>query len=448
MRLLVIFPPHVPSYFNAGHHLPTFSVAAYLRVAGHDVDAVDAGALNYTWKDFGDLVFRGGYQAVVIINEYDVVEGVRRAADYCRALAPEALLVTVGRLSYENPEFFRTDYLDAVVASGDHEVGVSSVLAWASEGRPRTHGLPGVHLRFSDEWVDPAGPGVWLPVEEWVLPDVREIPYAAYSDLYRNDADKFCGIPGRLELVVPVARGCPVNCSFCDVPAMQGMAERRMNVERTVAYIRESFELRPFEYVAFYAPTFTLDRRWVERLCEALKSEPCSYPWKCATTLHHLSAPLIASMGEAGCIRISVGVETFEEEAAAGLPRIKRHHRAHLQEVALSCQEAGIELNCFVIVGLPGTTPDGARRTMDVIAQAGARARPTLYTPYERMHGGMSERELSAFNRQTFVEFEEVGAGIHKPIDYLNVIFGGDDYVTTAPARIPQHAERGREAVS
>src|SRR5690606_22820468 len=152
------------------------------------------------------------------------------------------------------------------------------------------------------------------------------------------------------------------------------------------------------------APPSRLDRGWVLRLCAALRSKPRPYPWKCATTLHHLDQELIAAMGAAGCQRISVGIETFEEVDKKVLPVVKRKRQERFEDVARWCREAGGELNCFVLVGLPGTTVEGTRRTMTRIAQAGARARPTLYTPYHEMRADMTERELSAFNRHLFVD--------------------------------------------
>lgn len=436
MRVLVVWPPHVPSYFNAGHHLPTFTVAAYLRAQGHEVDAVDGGALNLTWKEFADLVFQGDYGAVVIMNEYDVVEGVRRAADYCRALSPRAALVTAGRLSLQNPGFFRTLDLDAVVASGDYEAGVVEALRWIADGRPPGEGLPGVLVRGPQGWLPQSGPGVWLPAESWALPDVSEIPYGAYEALYRNDQNRFCGIPDRRELVVQVARGCPVGCAFCDVPPMQGLRERRLPVPTTISYVRDSFARAPFEYVAFYAPTFTLDRAWVFDFCSAIGREPRRYPWKCTTTQHHLSEPLVAAMAAAGCVRISVGVETFEESADSSMPRAKRAARARFTDVVGWCDRHGVELNCFVIVGMPGTTPEGTMRTMETIREHNARVRATVYTPYERMRADMTERVLSSFNRQTFADGYEVG-GEFEPLDYLGLVFGGESYVTPVTERIP-----------
>jgi radical SAM superfamily enzyme YgiQ (UPF0313 family) len=217
-------------------------------------------------------------------------------------------------------------------------------------------------------------------------------------------------------------------------------------VERTVAYIRSAFETQPFDYVAFYAPTFTLDRPWVLRLCDALRSEPRSYPWKCATTLHHLDEELIAAMAAAECRRISIGIETFEDVDNKILPTIKRRPQDRFDDVARWCRDAGVELNCFVIVGLPGTTVGGTRRTLGRIAEANARARPTLYTPYHKMRADMTERELSMFNRHLFVEPDEVLETGQDPQDLLNFVFRDDSYMTPTIDRIPRWNDNRRTA--
>src|SRR3984957_10027875 len=435
MRILVVWPPQVPSYFNAGHHLPVFSVAAYLRDQGHETVAVDAGALNFTWKDFADLLWQGDFQLIFLVNEFDVVEGVRRAADYCRAIAPTAKLCTFGRLSFQVPDFFQSLQLDGIGYSGDYEAIAKNFASWVQAECQETT-LPGVTVRLPAGWTPRVVPGEQLPPEQWVLPATSEIPYGAYDRLYSRDQSKFCGIPDRRELVVPVARGCPVNCKFCDVPVMQGLRERRLPIGRTVAYIRDSFALGGFEYVAFYAPTFTLDRKWTVGLCGELRSQPRVYPWKCATTLHSLDEELVRLMVDSGCVRISVGLETLEKPALELLPRAKRKHIDEFSMVAGWCQEAGIELNCFVIAGLPGTTVEGVRATLGLVAGAGARSRPTLYTPYHEMHGGLSEAELSQFNRQVPVpsQYEQLTQG--QWAEVYAILFGRDGYATPAPGLV------------
>jgi radical SAM superfamily enzyme YgiQ (UPF0313 family) len=185
---------------------------------------------------------------------------------------------------------------------------------------------------------------------------------------------------------------------------MQGSRERRIGVERAVAYIAEAFERLPFEYVSFYAPTFTLQRRWVVELCEALSALPRRYPWKCVTVLRMLDPELLRRMAASGCVRISVGIETFSRGAAASLPRIKREAREQFEQTASHCREAGIELNCFVMLGLPGDSPEDIRATIDLCRRHEARVRPTVYTPYDRMRDDMTVAQIGAFDRQLFVD--------------------------------------------
>lgn len=396
MKILCIIPPYVPSYFNAGHHLSVFLVGAYLQeqMPAAQVRCVDGAALNLTWKDVCSLL-EPGFDVIALLADFDGVDGFGRFLRYVRTFTPHARVITFGRLAQQIPRFFFQFDIDAVVASGDAEAGVYGYVKHDRDAPAPA----GVLLRGADS----ATPGFYLPAQEWVLPDVEQIPYAAYSGLYRNDLNKFCGIPERTELVVPVARGCPIGCSYCDVPPMQGLTERRISVEQTVSYIVDAFAKLPFEYVSFYAPTFTLNRKWVLHLCDALASQPRRYPWKCVTVLKLLDRELLERMAASGCVRVSVGIETFSAQAANSLPRVKQDVVEQFEDRASMCLEAGIELNCFLMLGLPGDSPAGIRATMEVCRKYEARVRPTVYTPYHRLHEGMTVEQVSTFDRQLFV---------------------------------------------
>lgn len=406
MRILTVIPPYVPSYFNAGHHLPVFQIGAALRrIDGvNQVECRDFGCLGSTWKDVCELLVRP-FDVVAVLNDFDAIDGFGRFMEYVRELAPQAKTITFGRGSKQVPGFFERYGFDAIAASGDYEAAVGAYVRWLqdSDGAAPNRDSPrGVSLRTAHGYTSPS-PGDYLPPSEWPFPDVDDIPYADYDDLYRDDLSKFCGIPERRELVVPVARGCPVGCAFCDVPSMQGRRERRVAVSAAVDFIHESVARRAFDYVSFYAPTFTLDRPWVLELCDALEASDTAPPWKCATTIKHLDADLVSRMAAARCVRISVGVETLTESARSSLPLIKRSMHASLQGLLAQCEAARVELNCFVILGLPGDRPDDVARTIAFLRSGGARVRPTLYTPYDRMTPTMSEAEYASFNRQLFV---------------------------------------------
>ncbi|MGW3091337.1 B12-binding domain-containing radical SAM protein [Streptomyces sp. NPDC001108] len=438
-RMLVVWPPQVLSYFNAGHHLALYQVTGYLRAVLPDteVTVLDASVERTTWKDIGNDLFQNQYDVIAVMNEFDGVDGLGRMLRYIRALSPGSRVVTFGRLSGVNAEYFRRLDLDAVVENGDFEAGVVAAVE-AFQGR--TDSAPGVHLRGPDgSWTAPDGPGGVLPPEVWHLPAPDEIPYARYDELYRNDANKFCGIPQRRELVVPAARGCPVGCSYCEVHPIFGKRERRLTVDRTLEYIRASFSAAPFEYVAFYAPTFTLDRQWTGELCRRLVELGSPYPWKCATTLHHLDEKMVLAMGEAGCVRISIGLETLDPLGHDALPRAKRKSERDLEDLASWCTAAGVELNCFVIAGLPGTTMAGTRRTIAKVKELGGRSRPTVYAPWEAMRAGMDEHAMSAFNRQLFVPGTH-DLGPDELREAYDVVFGRQTDETVVYENVPRRA--------
>jgi anaerobic magnesium-protoporphyrin IX monomethyl ester cyclase len=398
LRVLVLRAPEVPIYFNAGHHLPVFMASAYLRrqpeVAA--VDAVDAAALNITWRELCDRLWDGAYDVIAYMNDLGEVPALTELIAWVRALCPAARLITFGRLSVQVPGFFEKYDLDGIVCGGDYEAGLLTFIRWLGDpARSR----PGVAVRSDGRWLPPSGPGLMLPVGEWALPDIDEIPYEAYDRLYMRDRSQYCGLPERRELVIPVARGCPIRCDFCEVWRREGLKERRLPVEQVVRYIRESYERARFDYVAMYAPTFTLRRRWVLDLCDAL-IDLGGIAWKCTTTLDHLDEELLTRMAQSGCTRVSVGIETLEPAAQSLLPTTKHCETERFDAMAELCTRLGVELNCFVILGLPGSTVAGTLATASHLRAQGARVRPTFYAAYHEMRPDMDERQIAGYNRQ------------------------------------------------
>jgi radical SAM superfamily enzyme YgiQ (UPF0313 family) len=422
----------VPSYFNAGHHLPVFQVGQYLReTIGAEVKCIDAAALNYTWRDVCVLLAQP-YDAICVMNDLDGIDGFARFVHYARDLAPRARLITFGRLSGYIPGFFERYGFDAIAYAGDYEAAVAAVLQSADRSA-----VPGVAVLKDGSYVYTPG-AITLSADHWTFPDVREIPYSAYDSMYRDDLKKFCGIPDRRELVVPVARGCPINCQYCDVPKLQGRKERRVDVDRVLDYIEESLRVAEFEYVSFYAPTFTLNRRWVLDLCEKKRDRGIDIPWKCVTTLSHIDSDLLTEMAKAKCVRVSIGLETLDPTVSHLLPKAKQDVEERLRRLLDDCARTGVELNCFVMLGMPGESPEGIQHTIETVRNAGARVRPTVYTPYQELRADMTELEVSMLNRQLVFDADEVNKDLVYDLLYRN----SRDVPTPTTHRIPVRLKR------
>lgn len=393
-KILCIWPPTVPTYFNAGHHLPLWEVGNFLRaeVEYARVDIVDAGVLNYTWKETADLLLQD-YNLICIVNEYDNVEGVRRLVEYTRAISPNSKIITFGRVSGVIPSYFCDAGLDAVVKDGDFEAAVLDYIAYLQEEKT-VNELAGLIIKTDNGW-ESTPPGRFLEAQDWAYPPVEELPFNDYARLSSRPENRFSALPGKRELTVAVARGCPMGCDYCLVPMYQGLRERRRSVESVIAHIEYAKARVEFDYISMYAPTFTLSKTWTFEFCDEIKR--LRVPWKCCTTIAHLNEKMVTAMGGSGCVRISVGLETLDMSAQTSLPKIKQIKDPQLENLAIWCREVNIELNCFVMVGMPNQTAEGLRHTFDYIEHIGAKVRPTIYTPYQGLNASVAETELSAF---------------------------------------------------
>lgn len=396
VKILITNTITIPSYFNAGHHLPIFQVGEYIRRKNSNYDVVcrDVGVLNYTWKDYSNLIYTGKYSIIIIMIDFDCVDDLERMLFYIKNLSGKSKIVLFGRMCKQIPEFFKRYPVDAIVTNGDYECSVDSVIKYINGDLEQPKGCL---YRYDEKWTI-SEEGDYLPPEQWGQPDLNEIPYDKYSNLYINDTNKFCGIPNKKELVINVSRGCPIGCEYCDVAKMQGHKDRRMTPMALYEYIINNFEKYSFDYVSMFSAIFTLNKKWIEEFSRLmLKSK---IPWKCVSTIEHLSPEIIQLLGKANCIRISIGVETISTNYNNALPQIKNNTYDKIKEIVEACKACEIEVNCFVMIGIPGVSARESIKTIQLLEDLDVRIRPTIYTQYDEMKYENTISGLSKYNRQ------------------------------------------------
>jgi radical SAM superfamily enzyme YgiQ (UPF0313 family) len=176
------------------------------------------------------------------------------------------------------------------------------------------------------------------------------------------------------------------------------------------------------------------------RLCGQLIDRGARYLWKCATAIAYLDDELLALMAHSGCIRVSVGLETLDPDGHGALPRRKRIELDRFHHLAERCRALDIELNCFVIVGLPGTTIEGTARTVQEIRDVGGRVRPTMYSSMASLRAAETLEQAAEFNRQLIPSSESHDPSqVHLRYGFL---FGRENWGTSVMNRIPEHAGR------
>jgi len=199
------------------------------------------------------------------------------------------------------------------------------------------------------------------------IEDLDALPFPAYEKLrsfprgYRLPPFSYVRVPGTTLIT---SRGCVYQCSYCDRSVFQ-----RSFRTNTAGYIYEHMRYlcRRFgvRHINVYDDLFTANRARITELCERLAREPLGIRFNCAVHAGHADDDLLAMLRRAGCLMISVGMESGDEALLA------RHKGSvtleQLRETVVRIQANGMRAKGLFMMGLPGETPETFRRTSDFI---------------------------------------------------------------------------------
>jgi radical SAM superfamily enzyme YgiQ (UPF0313 family) len=190
------------------------------------------------------------------------------------------------------------------------------------------------------------------------LNDLDELPDPAWH-LLELDAYRL-PLKGDRFLMVTPHRGCPYPCSYCTAQTYYGSRLRRRSVGRVVEEITLAQSKLGINEFFFWSDTFTLDRRYVMSLCEAL--EPLDISWASNSRVDTIDAVLAEAMRGAGCWMISFGIESGDQAVldAAG----KRAKVGQAEEAVRLSKRVGIKVAGHFVLGLPGETRESLEKTL------------------------------------------------------------------------------------
>jgi len=159
------------------------------------------------------------------------------------------------------------------------------------------------------------------------------------------------------------ARGCPFSCSFCSNNSVFGRHIRRMSPERVISAFEHAQRIFKAKEIYFFDDTMTVDKAWIEKLCNIILDKKIDVTWTCVTRVDAVSRELLKLMKKAGCWNIFYGFESAEQDL---LDNINKGITIEQSRQAVKwTKEAGIEIRASFMLALPGETPELARKTID-----------------------------------------------------------------------------------
>lgn len=156
-------------------------------------------------------------------------------------------------------------------------------------------------------------------------------------------------------LPVMVSRGCPFNCSFCAnyvINKRTGKKTvRHYSPSKAVEIIQRGLELDDFYTIGFDDDIVFTKKDWNKKFLKLYKKE-INLPFKCYAHAKLVYKNLANMMKEAGCFRVTFGLESGNEKIRNNILNKKINDRDY-KEAFNMFKSQGIQVNTSNMIGLP-----------------------------------------------------------------------------------------------
>jgi radical SAM superfamily enzyme YgiQ (UPF0313 family) len=213
-------------------------------------------------------------------------------------------------------------------------------------------GLPGTVVRKGDSVVrGPARPA--LPPESWSQPSIDHFPVAPHLA-----AGGMASVQSK--------RGCPLDCSYCTYPELEG---RRLRLRDPAAVAGEVAALveRGVDYLFFVDNNFNIPAEHATAICGELAALAHRPEWTAFVTPNGFRENHAAEYAAAGARSLEFGSESGAAEVLEGLG--KHHSAEDIRRCDSSCAGEGVTPAHYFIFCGPGENGDTVQQSLDLISE-------------------------------------------------------------------------------
>ncbi len=331
-------------------------VAAAARNAGHDVKLIDLMAepdnesaferVRVSLRSFGPEVIG---VSVRNIDNQDMagpvffLDPVKDIIKECRARSGAP--VVLGGAGFSIFPQSSLNYLGADMGiRGEGEKAFVSLLDRLHRGLDSS-GIPGLYTKDSR-------PAVQVRYAE----DLDEFPLSDPEIASQCAANK-----DEVWMPFQTRRGCPMRCSYCSTPNIEGCTVRMRSPETVVRSLAAHIEAG-FKKFYFVDNTFNLPPGYAKEICRAVISSGLRMEWRCILYPSGMDGELASLLAGAGCVEAGIGFESGSKDI---LLRMEKKFRP--QDVVKTSdllKAEGVRRMGFLLLGGPGETRDTVEESL------------------------------------------------------------------------------------
>lgn len=159
-------------------------------------------------------------------------------------------------------------------------------------------------------------------------------------------------------------RGCPLNCSYCSTPSIEGKIIRKRNpgliIDTLTAYVSAGFK-----HFFFVDNTFNLPSAYAKDLCNQIIASGLNFTWRAILYPGHVDKELVSKMAESGCAEVSLGLESGSDIILKRMN--KRYHTTDVRRASGLLKEVGIRRTGFLLLCGPGETRQTVQQSLELV---------------------------------------------------------------------------------
>jgi len=368
-KILALNPPFMPNFSRQSRspcvaksgtiyypYYLAYAVGAAEK-AGFETRFVDGVVREWTHVDTVNYAKDFKPDLVVLDTSTPSIKNDVEVAGKIKSVLPDVHINLVGTFPTNMPEeCFKLGPAIDSVCRGEYDHTVTNLARQLEKGKG-LHRVDGISFRDGKKVVDNRDAG---PVQ-----DLDSLPFISkvYMKHFGESGIKkyFYASVTWPEIQILTARGCPYNCSFCNIPMKKSYRARSpKNVADEFEFIENEM---PFvNEVMVEDETFPANKQRTVELCDELIKRGVKMKWSCNARVN-TDKETMQKMKEAGCRLVCVG---FESVSQGSLNSVIKGTTADMQRKFMEeCRGVRLLVNGCFILGLPTDTPESMQATID-----------------------------------------------------------------------------------